>query len=113
MEMIKRRNAEDQDSLAGVLYVLEGSTMGGSILRKMITDALGFTGDNGLHYYSVYGNEVRKHFMDFKSRMSEAYDGSGIEDALVEAAKETFDLVGAIFRSIPLEKSTAMQGQTA
>ena len=108
--MVQRLNDQEPESLCGVLYVLEGSTMGGSILRKMIAEALGFTSGHGLNYYSVYGNEVRKHFMDFKSRMSEAYDGSGQEDRLVAAAQETFDLVGDVFRSIPLE-SGSMQGQ--
>ena len=111
--MVQRRNVEAHESLPGVLYVLEGSTMGGSILRKMIAEALGFSSDHGLNYYSVYGNDVRKHFMDFKSRMSAAYDGSGHEDALVEAAKETFDLIGEVFRSIPLEHTDSMQGQSA
>ncbi|MCH2161136.1 MAG: biliverdin-producing heme oxygenase [Phycisphaerales bacterium] len=105
--MVERRAAEDHESLAGVLYVLEGSTMGGTILRKKIAEGLGLSAGAGLDYYSVYGNDVMKHFMDFKGRMIEAYDGSEHEDAIVEAAKETFDLVGEVLRSIPLEPVAA------
>ena len=112
-EMIDRRAAEDHESLTGVLYVLEGSTMGGTILRKKIAEGLGLAAGAGLDYYSVYGNEVMKHFMDFKARMTEAYDGTEHEDAIVEAAKETFDLVGEVLRSIPLEETAHAGDRTA
>ena len=101
--MVERRAAEEPESLPGVLYVLEGSTMGGSIMKMKLAESLGLSEGNGLDYYSVYGNEVRKHFMDFKERMGRAYDGSCYEDMIVEAGRETFDLIGNVFRSIPLE----------
>ena len=102
VSMVERRASEKHESLPGVLYVLEGSTMGGTILRKMIADSLDLTEGKGLDYYSVYGNDVRKHFMDFKERMTRAYEGTEHGDDLVDAAKETFDLVGDVMRSIPL-----------
>ena len=69
-----------------------------------LAESLGLSEGNGLDYYSVYGNDVRKHFMDFKDRMGRAYDGSGFEDVIVEAGCETFELIGDVFRSIPLER---------
>jgi hypothetical protein len=41
--------------------------------------------------------------MDFRERMGTAFDGSGFEDSIVEAGCETFELIGDVFRSIPLE----------
>lgn len=102
--MVERRRIEEPESLPGVLYVLEGSTMGGSIMKMKLAESLGLSEGNGLDYYSVYGNDVRKHFMDFKDRMGRAYDGSGFEDVIVEAGCETFELIGDVFRSIPLER---------
>ena len=106
--MVERRSAQDHESLTGVLYVLEGSTMGGTILRRKITEGLGLSAGMGLDYYSVYGNQVLKHFKDFKARMTDTYDGSGHEDSIVEAAKETFDLVGDVLRSIPLDHASTV-----
>ena len=101
--MVERRRLDAPESLPGVLYVLEGSTMGGSIMKMKLAESLGLSAGNGLDYYSVYGNDVRKHFMDFRERMGTAFDGSGFEDSIVEAGCETFELIGDVFRSIPLE----------
>lgn len=90
----------DPVALLGVLYVLEGSTMGGSVMKPRIASQLGLEGDDGLRYYGVYGKEVGLRFKDFRSRMAEAANGTGAEDRIIEAAKSTFDGVSAILRTL-------------
>ena len=88
-------------SLLGVLYVLEGSTMGGSVMKSRIASQLDLTVDEpGLLYYGCYGNKVGVRFKEFRVRMGGAVDGSGSEEQILVAAGRTFDLVGDILRAI-------------
>ena len=98
--MVDEYAGDDPASLLGVLYVLEGSTMGGSMMKPRIAKQLGLTSGSGLNYYGCYGHQVRVRFDDFKSRMGTAVDGSGAEPRVLEAARNTFDRVGAVLRAI-------------
>jgi len=92
---------ETPRGLLGVLYVLEGSTMGGSVMKSRIASQLDLTLDEpGLLYYGCYGNEVGVRFKEFRARMGDAVDGSGSEELVLQAAGRTFDLVGDILRAI-------------
>jgi heme oxygenase len=86
-------------ALLGILYVLEGSTLGGAFLRKHLGAAFSLT-DAGLRYYGPYGNHPKPHWVAFSARMNglELTDAEG--DAVVEAARETFDRIGRILVSI-------------
>lgn len=93
------RCAEDNPAaLLGMLYVLEGSTHGATIMRPRIAEQLGLS--DGLAYYGVYGNDVHAKWKVFRENMSNAVNGTGAEDAIVDAAKSTFDGVGAVLRAI-------------
>lgn len=48
----------------GALYVLEGSTMGGPIIAKMIRQQTGLS--DGLSYFESYGAERKTKWMQFK-----------------------------------------------
>jgi heme oxygenase len=100
ISMIDDLAERDPTSLLGILYVLEGSTMGGSVMKPRIADQLELENDRGLSYYGVYGNQVGVHFKAFRSTMAEAANGSGAEDRIVDAAKDTFDGVSAILFAI-------------
>ncbi len=42
----------------GTLYVLEGATLGGQLLRRRLGPALGLTAASGLAFFTAYGAEV-------------------------------------------------------
>lgn len=98
--MIDDLAASDPPALLGPLYVLEGSTLGGTIMKPRIASQLGLKDGPGLTYYGVYGKEVGRRFGEFRGRMSGAADDSGHEDAIVESAKATFDHVGLLLVAI-------------
>ena len=100
LSMIDDLEENDPKSLLGVLYVLEGSTMGGSVMKPRIAEQLELESDEGLSYYGVYGKEVGVRFKAFRSTMAESANGSGAEDRIIEAAKATFDGVSDILFSI-------------
>ncbi|WP_207424110.1 biliverdin-producing heme oxygenase [Desertivirga brevis] len=72
----------------GALYVLEGSTLGGTIITKMVTERLGIPASEGVSFFYSYGDRTREMWDKFK----------GVLDALpeevwkivIESADETF-----------------------
>jgi heme oxygenase len=86
-------------ALLGVLYVLEGSTLGGAVLRRHLAAAFGLT-DAGLRYYSPYGTHPKPHWVAFSERMNAIELNVAEADAIVEAARETFERIGAILVTI-------------
>ena len=92
--------SSDPVRLLGVLYVLEGSTLGGMILRKSIAGMYGIEGDEGLAYYSAHGKEVMPNWMLFKARMNSNITCSEEQDRIIDTACETFEHVGHVLRGL-------------
>ena len=92
--------SSDPVRLLGVLYVLEGSTLGGMILRKSIAGMYGIEGDEGLAYYSAHGKEVMPNWMLFKARMNSSITCSEEQDRIVDTACSTFEHVGHVLRGL-------------
>ena len=99
-DMVDSYAEEVPECLLGVLYVLEGSTMGGSVMKPRIAKQLGIQDGMGLGYYGCYGNKVTIRFKDFRTRMGGSVDGSGTEESVIEAARSTFNRVGDVLRAI-------------
>jgi len=91
--------ARDPVAILGVLYVLEGSTLGGAVLRHHLASAFGLT-DAGLRYYSPYGNHPKPHWVEFSQRMNAAVTEDGDADRVLAAASETFVRIGHILSAL-------------
>lgn len=81
----------------GILYVIEGSTLGGRVILKNISRALGYTEDSGAAYFSGYGNFTGSRWKSFLAGLSgfEAETGAGSE--IIAGANYAF---GAIHRHL-------------
>ena len=90
----------DPVALLGALYVLEGSTLGGTILRRHLATAFDLEEDRGLSYYSSYGNNVMPHWREFRERMNGAVTDPAEQERVLEAARTAFDDVGRILSSL-------------
>ncbi|VVO11659.1 biliverdin-producing heme oxygenase [Pseudomonas fluorescens] len=74
----------------GALYVLEGATLGGQVLRREMAERLDVSGDNGGAFLNVYGAETGrrwKEFLDYLGRLP--LDALARQHA-VDAARSTF-----------------------
>ena len=91
--------ARDPVAILGVLYVLEGSTLGGAVLRRHLASAYGLT-EGGLRYYSPYGIHPKPHWAAFSARMDAAVTDAGDADRVVAAASETFVRIGRILSAL-------------
>jgi len=75
----------------GALYVLEGATLGGNVIKKHILANPNFQGaEDGLNYYGVYGEELGSKWKTFVSILNESVLEADYE-ACVNSANETFD----------------------
>lgn len=74
----------------GTLYVLEGATLGGQVLRREIARRLGLDAETGAAFLNVYGAETGKRWKDFLDYLNVVpLDAQGRQQA-ADAARSTF-----------------------
>ncbi|QXZ16775.1 biliverdin-producing heme oxygenase [Pseudomonas sp. AO-1] len=74
----------------GVLYVLEGATLGGQILRREIASRLSLDADNGAAFLDVYGAATGRRWRDFIDYLGSRPLSADEREAVVAAAQSTF-----------------------
>ncbi|MBB6024130.1 heme oxygenase [Paenibacillus sp. JGP012] len=79
--------------LFGYMYVIEGSTNGGQILTKRLTQFLPIEADRGLQYFNAYGTETRARWSEFMQLLQETVLTPEDHDSVVHTASETFRLL--------------------
>ncbi|MFA6245491.1 MAG: biliverdin-producing heme oxygenase [Mucilaginibacter sp.] len=79
----------------GALYVIEGSTLGGKIISKMMQQQLGF--DKGMSFFSGYGDKTEQMWGTFKQALNNQAQNPGQEAVVIAAANETFLKFGEWF----------------
>ncbi len=56
---------EDVAGLIGMLYVVEGSTLGGQVLLRRLNQTLGITADKGGCFFAGHGEETQQRWGEF------------------------------------------------
>lgn len=74
----------------GVLYVLEGATLGGQILRREIATRLDLEADNGAAFLDIYGAATGRRWRDFIEYLGSRPMSAIERAAVVTAAQTTF-----------------------
>lgn len=83
----------EQDAL-GMMYVLEGSTLGGRILYKHVNKALGLDAAGGASFFNGYGDQTGPMWKEFVSTFTNYAVGHHAAQQIIDGAKNTFDAVG-------------------
>jgi len=78
----------------GVLYVIEGSTLGGQVITKSLKEKFALSSEDGTSFYNCYGQQTGKMWRQFITCL-DAYvtEPQQVQDA-VKAAKSTFSALG-------------------
>ena len=76
----------------GCLYVLEGSTLGGQVVQRLLVERFGMAVADALSFFRSYGTEVGKHWRSFLGCLEALGPGPDAGEA-ERAAIETFDLL--------------------
>jgi len=75
----------------GALYVLEGATLGGNVIKRHILANPNFKDqDGGLNYYGVYGEELSTKWKKFVSVLNEWVEEADYERC-INSANQTFN----------------------
>lgn len=101
IEDLKHFNLNDQEissillcdkiqEAMGVLYVLEGSTMGGQIIyKKLLQENVISANSTGANFFRPYGQDTMPMWMEFKKSLNHLSDHN--EDAILVKVRETFN----------------------
>ena len=74
----------------GAMYVMEGSTMGGKIIARMIEGQAGINGPSGFSFFNGYGEDTGKMWEEFKVFLNRPFDEMEKLN-LILAANRTFN----------------------
>lgn len=87
--------------LLGMLYVFEGSTLGGKVIKKKLSERIiGEEPNEGLNYLSVYGNSVGRRFGMFIKTFNELEFTKEEQTLILIGANRTFQNVGIVQNEI-------------
>ena len=76
----------------GCLYVLEGATLGGQLVRRHVAERLGLGPQNGCAFFAAYGDAVGPMWREYQQRLATVVDrGSADPNDVIAAARRTFD----------------------
>jgi heme oxygenase len=96
LPLCKRLPAMDTfEQICGVMYVMEGSTLGGQIQSRQIAKLFGLTPDTGAAYFSSYGAAVGPMWKEFCRLLVEVGNTESAEHVMIAAAQETFSALEA------------------
>ena len=74
----------------GIMYVLEGSTLGGKFLYKHINKILGLNAENGASYFWGYGQQTGPLWNNFITIVSNYAVEKNCENEIIASAVQTF-----------------------
>ena len=80
----------DKSGALGVLYVIEGSTLGGKHVAKFVTGRLPLTPEHGVTYFSSYGDQTGVRWRETKAVL-DAPPFATDDERVIAAAIATFD----------------------
>ena len=81
----------------GIMYVIEGSSLGGRVILKNISGALGHSEESGARYFAGYGGETGSHWKNFLSQLINYENDTKSEDEIIAGANYAFDAISRHF----------------
>ena len=82
-------NISNNANAFGALYVMEGSTLGGLMIKKMLAEQTGLP-DEQLSFFAGYGKATRERWNVFTTALNTVTHNDEEEQATITAATQTF-----------------------
>ncbi len=89
----------------GSYYVMEGSTLGGSVISRHLAKNENLSDVKEFNFYGCYADQVGPMWKAFQAVLIREADSKEKEDAMVQAASDTFDYFRGIFEDSLAEKA--------
>jgi heme oxygenase len=87
----------------GVLYVIEGATLGSQLIARTIEKTLGLNEQAGCAFFNGYGREVGPMWKRFSAFVNQFSDDTVVEADAIEAATATFQSFATWLRHAPIQ----------
>lgn len=88
----------------GAFYVMEGSTLGGSVISRHLAKNENLSSVNEFNFYGCYGDMVGPNWKAFQQVLIDNADTTERESIMVQAACDTFDYFRGIFEDSLAER---------
>lgn len=77
----------------GILYVVEGSTLGGRFILKNVSKLPELSGENGVSYFSGYGDKTGSFWKSFLNFLADYEQQNNCGEEIIEGAIVAFDSI--------------------
>lgn len=77
----------------GIVYVMEGSTLGGRVILKNIEKNLGYNANNGAQYFAGYKENTGLFWKSFLSDFIQFEENNNCSDAVIAGANFAFNTI--------------------
>ncbi|MES2485391.1 MAG: biliverdin-producing heme oxygenase [Bacteroidota bacterium] len=81
----------------GIMYTVEGSSLGGRVILKNINGVLGHDAENGARYFSGYGGQTGSMWKSFIGHMTQYETENDAAQEIIAGANFAFDAIAAHF----------------
>jgi heme oxygenase len=78
-------------SVVGSMYVLEGATLGGRVITRLLEKQLGIRHDSGGAFFASYGDRIDAMWSAFSQAAQRCCTAATQQDVAIKAAIETFE----------------------
>lgn len=82
----------------GVLYVMEGATLGGAVILKSLKNNSAFSEITHFYYYGCYGKQTAHHWTSFCEALVALADTDSKQDQVVQSARAAFQFYKSLLK---------------
>ena len=104
LKIIKFSEIKDIGQLVGILYALEGSTLGGQLISRNLTQNHGLTSSRGARFFNGYGELTLIMWQDFLCFAETISESVNACENAVKSACQTFQLFEQALNGIAHEE---------
>lgn len=92
----------------GAMYVLEGATLGGQVIKRHLKEHLGISPESGGAFFTSYGENVGPMWKEFGAAITKFNEANPeTTDETIAAAKETFSNFANSFQTNDVAQATS------
>lgn len=92
LDLVKPKNTAE---LIGMMYPLEGSTLGGQVISKHLVRNLDVTGISGGRFFNGYGDQTERFWLEFNDFASRSLETQGEREQACAYANYLFEKLEA------------------
>ncbi|MFZ4440851.1 MAG: biliverdin-producing heme oxygenase, partial [Syntrophales bacterium] len=96
-EQIRRYRVEQPTDLLGILYVMQGTTLGNAVHLPDVIKVFGSQTAGAAHFYAGYGSETAKHWLEFSRAMNALPMDQVGRKRLIQVALAFFDQLETLY----------------